>query len=195
MQEVDACVAGAEEVLSSSEVSEAAENACRRAHPKAAEAAAACRMYVSSLSEALRRAPAGQLVDAESICSQLVDKSAPAPEAPVVAVAAASTDTEERKFVTSCVQFAGNLMGSPTVDEDEVRKSCEVHLPSEEKLFCTGYARLVYQRADATEISNFCGAEYRRMSLTVQVSPPPAPVVAVAPPAAKLPRHLHWIIV
>jgi hypothetical protein len=177
MQEVDACVAGAEEVLSSSEVSEAAEKACRRAHPKAAQAPAACRQYVASLSEALRRVPAGNLVDAESICSELVNKQSGVRQG---AVASSTIDniqnSEEKKFVSSCVQFADNLMSSPTVSEAEVRKSCEAHLPNEEKMFCSGYARLVFQKADTNDFANFCIAEYRRMSLTI--TPPPSHVDA-----------------
>lgn len=168
MQEIDACVAGAEEVLSSSEVSEAAETACRRAHPKAAQAPEACRMYVASLAEALHRTPAGELVDAESICGKLVQHPA-APARPVVAETAANDhDPEERKFVSSCVQFAGNLMNNPGVGEAQVRKSCEAHLSSQEKDFCDGYARLVQQKADASDFSNFCVAEYRRMSITAK---------------------------
>lgn len=172
MQEVDACVAGAEEVLASAEVGEAAEKACRRAHPNAAEAPAACRMFVASLSEAIHRGPQGQLVDAEAICGQLVSKAGSQRQVASDTGAAASTGGEERKFVTSCVQFAGSLMSNPSVGEAEVQKSCEAHLPSEEKTFCSGYARLVYQRADATDFANFCGAEYRRMSITS--SPPVA---------------------
>lgn len=170
MQEVDACVAGAEEVLSSSEVSEAAETACRKAHPKAAEAPAACRMFVAHLAEAIQRSPEGELVDAESICGQLVGHHPAAPAQAVASPVAPSSarNTEEGKFVSSCVQFAGNLMNTPNIGEDQVRKSCESHLSSEEKNFCSGYARLVSSKADASEFSNFCLAEYRRMSLVVK---------------------------
>merc|ERR1719181_1743184 len=74
-------------------------------------------------------------------------------------------------------------MTSSHVGEADVRKSCEVHLPSEEKLFCSGYARLINQKADATDFSNFCVAEYRRMALLAKPSPVSSPVPSSVPTA------------
>jgi len=184
MQEVDACVAGAEEVLSSAEVTEAAETACRRAHPSEAEAPRACQLYVKSLAEALQRAPQGELVDAEAICGQLVHGAGVKHRSPPLTpsgkhVASDGEDKavmDERKFVTSCVQFAGSLMSHPGVGEDDVRKSCEAHLPGEEKTFCDGYARLVFQRADAGQFSKFCVDEYRKMTTPAPKTKPAAPI-------------------
>jgi hypothetical protein len=136
-------------------------------------------MYVASLSEALHRAPEGELVDAEAICGQLVHGSDKSHQGtPAVAQTDSKGADEERKFVTSCVQFAGSLMVHPGVGEEDVRKSCEAHLPSEKKLFCTGYAKLVFQRADATEFSTFCTAEYRRMASAPPVPQAPKPQAA-----------------
>jgi hypothetical protein len=174
LQEVDACVAGAEEVLSSTEVTEAAENVCKKAHPRAAEAPTACRLYVKSLAEALRRAPQGELVDAEAICGQLVHGAAGEHRGHAVASKIEDkADMDERKFVTSCVQFAGSLMSHPGVGEDDVRKSCEAHSPSEEKTFCSGYARLVFQRADASQFEKFCQDEYHKMTAPAPQEKPP----------------------
>jgi len=156
MEELTACIAGVEEVLASPEMGEAAERACHRAHPSAADAPSACRAYVTALAEA----PRDGLVDAESVCSQLIARRRNGHSGS----AGASESSYEGKFVTSCVLFASNLIANPGSSEGDVRQSCEAHIPLRDASFCAEYAKLINSRADHSRLVSFCGSQYRSMN-------------------------------
>lgn len=156
MKELTTCIAGVEEVLSSPEMGEAAERACHRAHPSAADAPIACRAYM----QALAKAPRDSLVDAESLCSQLIARRRNGENGSE----GTSQDSNENAFVASCVQFASSLIADPGSSERDVRQSCEAHIPSRDASFCLDFSKLVKSRADHSQLASFCSSQYRAIN-------------------------------
>lgn len=170
----DACVVEMREVLSSSEVSVAAESACRRIEDRSAKAPVACAELVASLV-----ASRGEPLDATRVCDRLVTGSSNGTQG-----------LDEKHFIYSCVQYAANLVAdmprhpekSAAAVAEEVRSGCEAHMSADRRAFCSGYADLVRQRSTRSAITSFCFAEYAAVrSPSTTAAPASAAATSLAP--------------